>query len=192
MFDRNINLLVVMMLEQEPGRRTANFLDGDTFEESAALAYPIKSHAIFGENQLVYTVSGNCIGAAHIVSDQHLWQSLDALPACHPLIFIANDRLASAPDGHLYVIDSTGKKRFEAQIPAPETFQAPSLVGLSESRPVWLLPHLKGSRLPPGGLIIRVLRLRPSLRSHSLQTSCTAWFCCLGFLARRSPTGNCQ
>ena len=131
-YDRERNQLVIMTIEQESGHRTAHFLNSNTLEESATLAYPIRSLATFGEKELVYTVSGDCKGSAHFVSTQHTWRSLEALPACDALIFVTNDSLAYAFDGRLYVVDSSGKELSQLRIPAANSFEAPRLVGLSD------------------------------------------------------------
>ena len=149
-FDRERNQLIVMTAEQELGHRTAHFLNGTTLEESAAIPYPLKSIAVFGEHQLVYTVTGNCFGSAHIVSDQHSWHSLETLPACDPLAFITTDSLAYAFDAHLFVVDSTGKELLRIPIPAPVTFQAPRLVGLSEDHTRLAIAALKKKTLSSG------------------------------------------
>jgi len=149
-FDRERNQLVVMTLEQELGHRTAHFLSGDTLKESAALTYPIRSNAVFGENQLVYTVSGNCHGAAHITSDKVAWRPLDTIPACDPLTFISSDRLAYAFDGSLYTVDSSGKELLQARIPAPDTFEEPRFIGLSEDHARLALSALKKKTFSSG------------------------------------------
>jgi hypothetical protein len=131
-FYRERNQLVLVTADQDLGHRTAHFLNGRTLEESATLTYPLRSVAVFGENQLVYIVSGYCTGAAHIVSSQPKWRSLDALPACDPLAFITSDTLAYASAGTLYIVDSNGKQLFEAGIPAADSFETPRFVGLSD------------------------------------------------------------
>lgn len=131
-FDRQQDQLVILTIDRQSGQRTAHFRSGKTLEESAALSYPIESSAIYGENQLVYTTSGKCEGAAHVVSNQVSWRLPNKFPTCDPLVFVTKETLAFAVDGQMFVVDSSGKKLLQVRIPAPGTFQSPGLVGLSD------------------------------------------------------------
>jgi len=142
-FDRQWNQLVLRTVERESGHQTADFLDAKTLERSATLIYPIQSHAIFGQDQLVYTTSGECKGAARVVSNKQTWRSFDSLPACDALTFIGNESLAYAFDGNIYVTDFGGKELFKAHIPVGSTFQAPRLVGLSDDNTRLAISALK-------------------------------------------------
>jgi len=142
-FYRERNQLVLVTADEDSGHRTAHFLNGSTLEESATLTYPLRSVAVFGDQQLVYIVSGYCTGAAHVVSSQPRWRSLDALPACDPLVFIASDKLAYAFSGNLYIVDSNGRELFRAGIPAAESFETPRFVGLSDDHTRLAISALK-------------------------------------------------
>jgi hypothetical protein len=131
-FDRRLNQLVVETVDETSGLRTAHFKDGNSLKESAALSYPIKSQGVFGKDELAYAISGNCKGAAHVISNRVRWRGLDQLPACDPLAFIEEDSLAYASDGHLYAIDSKADQRLDLRIPAPDTFEMPRFIGLSD------------------------------------------------------------
>jgi hypothetical protein len=50
------------------------------------------------------------------------------------LAFIGSDALAYAFEEHLYVVDSSGKQLIDIRIPVPDTFHAPSTVGVSDDR----------------------------------------------------------
>jgi|NGEPerStandDraft_6_1074524.scaffolds.fasta_scaffold57512_2 hypothetical protein len=131
-FDRQNNQLVIQGIDRKSAHRFANFLDAKTLEQSASLAYPINARAVFGKDQLVYMVSGECKGAARIVSSQRVWQSIDNLPMCDSLAFIGNNELAYAFDGDLYIVDAAAKQVFRARIPVGGTFESPALIGLSD------------------------------------------------------------
>jgi hypothetical protein len=131
-FDRQRDQLVIVTVDRQSGQRTAHFRSGKTLEESAALSYPIKSYAVFGENQVVYTTTGKCEGAAHVVSNQVSWRLPDKFPTCSPLVFVTRETLAFAVDGQMFVVDSNGKKLLQVRIPAPGTFESPRFVGLSD------------------------------------------------------------
>jgi hypothetical protein len=131
-FDRRINQIVIVTVDEQSGRRTAHFKDGNSMEESSALSYPIKSRVVFGNDELVYDVPGSCRGAAHVVSARVEWRGIEQLEACDPLAFIADDSLAYAFDANLYVVDSKSDRRLKLRIPAPDTFEMPGLIGLSD------------------------------------------------------------
>ncbi len=132
-FNRRLNQLVEMTIDDVSQTRTAHFLDGDTLEENLSLTYPLKSVPHFGDNQLAYTRGGNCFGSARIVSGRKDdWAFLSDLPACDFLTFIGNDEIAYAFDQRLYVVDRSGKQIMKARIPVPGSFAGPSLVGISD------------------------------------------------------------
>ena len=131
-FDRQHNQLVIQTIEGKSGHRTAHFLDAKTLEESASLTYPIGARAVFGKDELVYMVSGECKGAGHVVSKQTPWPLMDALPICDSLAFIENDKLAYAFDGNLYIVDAAAEQVLKLRIPVGGTFESPALVGLSD------------------------------------------------------------
>ncbi len=133
-FDRKLNQLVEMTVDDASQTRSAHFLDGNTLEQQLSLSYPIKSAPVFGEKQLAYSLGGNCVGSAHIVSSHHDWLALTGIPACDLLTFVGNDAIAYAFDKRLYILDWRGKQMFNASIPAPNTFQGPSLVGISDDQ----------------------------------------------------------
>ncbi len=131
-FDRKSDQLIVQTVDRDSGQRTAHFLDAKELESSAALIYPIKARAIFGKDQLVYTVTGECKGAGHIVSEQPRWRPLDALPICDSLVFVEDDKLAYAFDGDLYVVNAAGEQVLKIRIPVGGSFEAPAFIGLSD------------------------------------------------------------
>lgn len=131
-FDRQRNQLVILTVDEKAGQRTAHFRDGNSLEESVALSYPIESQAVFGKDELVYVVTGNCTGAARVVSNIGEWSVLDRLPSCDPLTFVERDSLAYASDDHLFIVDSKAHNLLKLRIPAPSTFELPGFVGLSD------------------------------------------------------------
>jgi hypothetical protein len=131
-FNRILNQLVILTVDEKSGDRTAHFKDGSSLEESASLSYPIKSQAVFGKDELVYLLSGNCRGASHVMSARVVWHGLDQLSACDPLAFIEKDSLAYASGDRLYIVDSKSHSLLNLRIPAPSTFQLPQFVGLSD------------------------------------------------------------
>jgi hypothetical protein len=124
--------LVETTLDEKLGTRMARFLEGSTLQETAALAYPIESVVVFGRRQLAYDIVGNCVGAGHVESADREWPSLAGLPACDVLAFIGDDAIAYAYEGHLYVMDATGKRLATLRIPAPNGNSAPNFIGLSD------------------------------------------------------------
>src|SRR5580693_8131346 len=62
-FDRKLNQLVEMTVDDASQTRSAHFLDGKTLEHQLSLSYPIKSAPVFGEKQLAYSLGGNCVGS---------------------------------------------------------------------------------------------------------------------------------
>jgi hypothetical protein len=149
-FDRRLNQIVIMTADEKLGQRTAHFKDGNSLEESAALSYPMKSQAVFGKDELVYAVSGNCKGAAHVINARVEWRGLEHLPACDPLTFIGEDALAYAVDGHLYVVDSKSEQRLGLRIPAPDTFEMPRFIGLSDDHMCLALSALRKETISSG------------------------------------------
>jgi hypothetical protein len=150
-FDRYLNQIVIMAVDEKSGQHIAHFKDGNSLQESAALSYPIKSQAIFGNNELVYHVSGNCKGAAHVISTRAEWHGLEELPACDPLAFIGDDSLAYAVDGHLYVVDSKAHQRLSLRIPeTPDAFHLPGFIGLSDDHTRLALSALQRQRISSG------------------------------------------
>jgi hypothetical protein len=133
-FDRKLNQLVEMTVDDASQTRSAHFLDGNTLEPQLILRYPIKSVPVFGEKQLGYSLGGNCVGSAHIVSNQHDWLALTDISACDLLTFVGNDAIAYAFDKRLYVLDWRGKQILNASFPAPDTFQLPRFVGISDDQ----------------------------------------------------------
>jgi hypothetical protein len=142
-FDRKLNLLVEMSVDDASQNRSAHFLDGNTLEQQLSLNYPIKSAPVFGEKQLAYSLGGNCVGSAHIVSSQHDWLALTDIPACDLLTFVGNDAIAYAFDKRLYVLDWRGKQMLNASIPASNTFQGPRFVGISDDEARLAISALK-------------------------------------------------
>jgi hypothetical protein len=131
-FDRALNQLVVITIDEESGNQDARFLDANTFDELTVLVYPKRSHAIFGKKQLAYMLTGNCIGALHVQPDPESWRSLDSLQACDALTFVGSESLAYATNRDLYVVQKSGKRLFHGHIPAPDSFHLPNFVGLSD------------------------------------------------------------
>ncbi len=131
-FDRSRNQLIVETTDRQAGRRSAEFLSPQSMEPSASLNFPIKARVMFGDDELVYTLLGECSKSAHIVSQDVVWRLAENLPLCDSLTFIGKDKLAYALQDRLYVIDASGKQVFEVRIPVRETFQLPSFVGLSD------------------------------------------------------------
>lgn len=140
-FDRVLNQLVEVTADPVSQTQSAYFIDGNTLEELLTLTYPIKGIAKFGEKQLAYTLGGNCVGSAHVVADT--WVSLSTIPACDLLTFIGNNSIAYAFDQQVYILDSTGKQLLVMHIPAADTFQAPSFVGLSDDHARLAIKALK-------------------------------------------------
>ncbi|MGA7854142.1 MAG: hypothetical protein WCA15_12520 [Candidatus Acidiferrales bacterium] len=132
-FDRKLNQLVEMTIDDVSQTRSAHFLDGSTLQEQLTLNFPIKSVPVFGEKQLAYTLGGNCFGSTHVMSGEGNWTSLSDIPACSLLTFVGNDEIAYPFDKQLYILDRSGKQLFKARIPAPNTFVAPSFVGISDN-----------------------------------------------------------
>ena len=131
-FNRKLNQLVEMTIDDVSQTRSAHFLDGSTLEEEFSLNFPVKSVPVFGEKQLAYTLGGNCFGTTHIISSKGNWPSLNDIPACNLLTFVGNDEIAYPFDKQLYILDRSGKQLFKARIPAPNTFVAPEFVGISD------------------------------------------------------------
>ena len=131
-FDRSRNQLILETTDPQTGHRSAEFLSPQSMERSASLNFPIKARAMFGDDELLYTLLGECSKSAHIVSQDVVWRLAENLPLCDSLTFIGKDKLAYALQDRLYVIDAFGKQVFEARIPVRETFQLPSFVGLSD------------------------------------------------------------
>lgn len=131
-FNRQYNQMVIQTIDGKSGHRTADFLSPASLEQSASLSYPINARAVLGKDELVYISTGECNRSAQIVSKSRNWQSTGNLPLCDSLTFLGSDRLAYAFDGHLYVIDAAGKQLVKVRIPAPNTFEAPAFVGLSD------------------------------------------------------------
>jgi hypothetical protein len=133
-FNRRLNQLVEMTIDDASQTRSAHFLDGDTLEENRSLTYPLKSSPHFGDRQLAYTLAGNCFGAARVVSSKEDdWAFLNDLPACAFLTFIGNDEIAYAFDQRLYVVDRSGKQIMKARIPVPGSFVSPMFIGISDN-----------------------------------------------------------
>jgi len=131
-FNRKLNQLVEVTIDDVSQTRSAHFLNAYTLEESLILTYPIKGAPVFGEKQLAYTLGGNCFGSAHIVPNQQIWPSLSDKPACNLLTFIGNDQIAYAFDQDLYILARSGKQLLKARIPAPNSFSGPDFVGISD------------------------------------------------------------
>ncbi|MGB8543572.1 MAG: hypothetical protein WCD49_18235 [Candidatus Acidiferrales bacterium] len=133
-FNRRLNQLVEMTIDDVSQTRTAHFLDGDSLEENLSLTYPLESAPHFGDKQLAYTRGGNCFGSARIVSvRKDDWAFLSDLPACDFLTFIGNDEIAYAFDQRLYVVDRSGKQIMKARIPVLGSFSEPGFVGISDN-----------------------------------------------------------
>jgi hypothetical protein len=131
-FDRLLNQLVVISVDKESENQNAHFLNASTFDELTVLAYPKRSHVIFGQKQLGFTLPGNCVGALHVKPDSGRWRSLDGLQTCDALTFVGNESVAYATNQDLYVVRQSGEQLFHGHIPAPDSFQLPNLVGLSD------------------------------------------------------------
>jgi hypothetical protein len=58
-FDRVLNQLVVITMDGESENQNARFLNANTFDELTVLAYPKRSRAIFGRNNLDLHCRGN-------------------------------------------------------------------------------------------------------------------------------------
>lgn len=148
-YDRRENQLVVMTADEKSGQRTAHFRDGTSLEECGSLSYPLKSQAVFGKQQLAYDVTGNCKGAAHVVSSRTEWHSLDQLLACAPLTFVTDDSLAIASPDHLYVVGSSADKKIELRIPE-SSLSIPGFIGLSDDRARLAVSVLRRKRMSAG------------------------------------------
>jgi hypothetical protein len=133
-FDRRLNQLVINTINERISVRTAQFFDGNTLQKSGDLNYPMQSIATFGKDKLVYSVPGNCKGAARVLSLQPDWHPIDDLPACDHLVFPTDESLAYAVDGELRVIDSRKTEIFHMNIHDPHSFESPSFIGLSDKR----------------------------------------------------------
>lgn len=149
-FDSRRDQLVVEELHDAVHARTARFLDGHTLQQSEGLNFPVKGQPTFGKGELVYTVGGDCWGAARFVSARRVWRSLESLPACDALTFVGDDALAYAFDQRLYVVDFEGKKVLDAKIPAPHSFESPRFVGLSDDLNRLAISALNKKRLSRG------------------------------------------
>lgn len=172
-FERRWNQIVVLTLESASMNSTAHFLDANTLQESSALTFPFKSIATFGKDELMYSVGGQCEGAAHIVTNGRRWQPFDKIPACFALAFLTEDRLAYALDRHVHVINSSGKEILRLRIPARESFQAPSLVSVSDDHIRLAIRALKKNPFAPvwayyDEIVVYDLVSKRTLLKHSM------------------------
>lgn len=139
----------VIVTTSEPTTNEAHFLLPDSLAETVVLKYPIASRPEFGAQQLVYTVSGYCRGAAHFVSPDRTWPWLHALPACDSALITEND-LAYISDKHMHVVNGSGRETLSVRLPIRETFEAPRFVGIADNGSRVLISALRKKRTGPG------------------------------------------
>jgi hypothetical protein len=148
-FNRQLNQLVEMTIDDVSQTRRAHFVDADTLEENLSLTYPADSVPHFGDKQLAYTRGGNCVGSARIVSGSRDDWALSDFPTCGFLTFIGNDEIAYAFDQRLYVVDRTGKRMIKVRIPVLGSFAGPSFIGISDDHRRLAIAALKKNILAP-------------------------------------------
>jgi hypothetical protein len=189
-FVRALNQIVVTTADEESGNQKAHFLHADTFDEFAAVSFPMQSRAIFGEAHLGYTLPGWCKGALHVEPENASWQNLTSLETCDALTFVGNEALAYATNQDLYVVHKSGKQLFHGHIPAPDSFHLPDFVGLSDDHSrLAIMANMKRSifAVKPGTwpyyneIYIYDLNFKKLLFKHALTG---------GYAAALSPDGH--